>query len=527
MLTKHLLIIAGIFLFSNIYAQKGTELPEEKDIDVKKNAVDINPKFPNTPFYHIFIRSFADGNKDQIGDLKGILKQLGHIKNMGAGAIMISPIHPSPSYHKYDVVNYREIDSTCGTKEDLKELVKQAHRSGILIILDFVANHTSREHEWFRQALNGDTVFRKYYLFSTNPSDWEKEPSAWHYTGKNPGEKYYGHFSKDMPDLNYSNRSVRKAMIENAKYWIKEYNIDGYRLDAAPKIFPDDQKDSTYAWWKEFSEALKKEKKDVYLVGEVWDDAKNSEPYLRSGFTACFNFQLWGMIQQALNSQDASALVGSLNAMRSSFKTMNKGFVDATFLSNHDNPRIMNVVGGNINKAKQAATILFTLPGSPFIYYGDEIGMFGPKPDESIREPFLWDAGGEESPNAMWQKPTNNQPGTTRSLLDQLNDNNSIYNHYKQLAEIRSQNDGLETGELRPAIEFTQPGVLAYYRVTKGQKLLVLHNLTENPLTLFSPKGFVWFGMPYFDPLAQPVLSKDNIILQPFSSAVINVKNDE
>jgi alpha-amylase len=433
-------------------------------------------QFPNRVAYQVFIRSFADSEGNGIGDINGIRGKLGYLKELGIGALWITPVFASPSYHKYDVTDYYAIDASCGTREDLKNLVKEAHEKGIRIILDFVANHTSAEHPWFKAALNGDKTHKEHYYWSSDTSEWHKEPDHWHWVDdeKKGTEKYYGFFWRGMPDLNYDNPVVRSEMIKAAKYWITECDIDGYRLDAASHVYPYPERKKNYAWWKEFTDAVRSVKPDFYIVGEMWGGDTLIAPYLKAGMNAGFNFDLWFNIKSSLKDGKDN-ITSKLVPAYKNYASNNPGFCDAVILSNHDNPRIMDEVEGDMAKAKLAAAILFTLPYTPYIYYGDELGMFGPKPDEHIREPFLWDA--EDPMRCHWEQNFHN--AETMKLGEQMKDAKSLYHTYKKWIALRNADDVLTYGSFALS-PLKQEGLLLYERQWNDKIYLVVHNLNSN-----------------------------------------------
>ncbi len=433
----------------------------------------LHATFPNQVVYQVFTRSFADGNGDGKGDLNGIRKKLPYLKDLGIGAIWLTPIFESPTYHKYDITNYYAIDPECGTLAELKQLVEEAHKVNIKIILDFVANHTSSEHEWFKESAKGNAAYKNYYYWSSDRTLWNKEPEHWHWLDDHAkgSEKYYGYFWRGMPDLNYDNNIVRSQIIESAIYWIKECNIDGYRLDAASHIYPYAERNKNYEWWKQFSTTLRKVKPDFYIVGEMWGGDTLIAPYLKAGLNAGFNFDCWFNIKASLKEEKDLMTTKLLEAYKN-YDRHNPMFSDALILSNHDNPRIMDEVEGNIDKAKQAAAILFTLPYTPYLYYGDELGMYGPKPDEHIREPFLWQTNDEA--NSTWEPNYHNK--TTARLSEQIADTNSIYHVYKNLIHLRNSDEVLANGMLTLSL-IHKDGFLMYGREIGNKKYLIIHNL--------------------------------------------------
>lgn len=442
--------------------------------------------------YEIFVQSFADSNGDGIGDIPGMTSKLDYLKDLGVQAVWLMPISPSPSYHKYDVTDYYGIHPDYGTIEDFKQFVKEAHERSIRVIIDLVVNHCSAEHPWFIEATKDiDSPYYDYFVWADPDSIRDhiskKEITLdsdnitqWHESSINP-DYYYGFFWGGMPDLNYDNPAVRQEIINIGKYWLEEINVDGFRLDAARHIYPDDRPDDSHAWWIEFGEAMRHVKPDVYMVGEVWGDATEIGPYLQ-GLPSMFNFDLWKAFNKTLITESNDNLIQELNDTREAYFTYNDNFIDAIFLNNHDQNRLLSNLGGDVLKAKLAASILLTLPGMPYLYYGDELGMLGEKPDEEIREPFLWDRQGESPIQTSWIVGKNSNDSTVTPLALQMEDAQSIYHWYKQVIELRNTEEALRVGGLTP-LDLPE-SLLGYLRTLEDETLLIIHNLTAQKQTV-------------------------------------------
>lgn len=458
----------------------------------------------STVAYEIFVQSFADADGDSIGDFKGMTSKLDYLNDLGAGAIWLMPIMESPSYHKYDVTDYRSVHPDYGTMDEFKTFVEEAHARDIKVIVDFIINHTSSEHPWFLDAKTGpDAEYREYYVWANKDSIAEeiakKETSfdsdnitQWHAVdGDTTAEHYYGFFYGGMPDLNFDNPAVRKEIYDIGRYWLEDVGVDGFRMDAAKHIYPDDRAADNHAFWTEFKQEMQKVKPDVYIVGEVWANTAIQAPFI-NGFTSLFNFDLAFSILETVQSGSARSaqisghgwkvdssktFIDGIIANDKVYKGVNPEYIDAIFLSNHDQNRVMSVLDNNTNKAKLAASIMFTLPGTPYIYYGEEIGMKGMKPDPNIREPFLWSSE-NDSLRAAWINPAFTTDLTVKSLSDQQEDERSIYNHYKDWIEVRMTHEALTLGDLKP-IENTRNGILMFTRSTSDQELLIIHNLSD------------------------------------------------
>lgn len=449
--------------------------------------------------YEIFVRSFCDSNGDGIGDLNGIRSKLPYLQELGVEALWLTPIQPSPSYHKYDVVDYYSIEPEYGTLDDFKHLLSEAHARGIKIILDLVINHTSVRHPWFVESAKGKSNrYRNYYNWKSpeeiealgiatreaTPDTWERKP--WHDAVGNT-EKYYGLFWKGMPDLNCDHPPVRQAIYEIGRYWL-EMGVDGFRLDAARHIYPEWEEYKNYDFWVEFRTEMQKVNPQVYLVGEVWNAADKIAPYFR-GLTANFNFDLSLALQKiTAEERDTVHLINALAKNRQVFAQTNPRFIDATMLTNHDQTRIGSVLHGKRTHLKVAANLLFTLPGQPYVYYGEELGMLGQKPDEFIREPFLWGYRQQDRERARWMKPKYNKSVTVTPLAGQQNDSDSLYHHYKRLIHFRKSNAviGNFYGQIEP-LPNRNPRLVVFKRRLAEQEVWVLHNLSSTTVTYTAP----------------------------------------
>lgn len=444
--------------------------------------------------YEIFVQSFYDSNSDGIGDFNGVTEKLDYVNELGANAIWFMPIMPSPTYHKYDVTDYKAVHPDYGTLDDFKNLLEEAHKRDIKIVIDMIINHTSNEHPWFLEAKKGrDNPYRDYYVWAqkdtiadflnkkviTLDSDNIRQ---WHDPGQ--GEDfYYGFFWGGMPDLNFDNPKVRQEVYDIGRFWLEEVGVDGFRLDAAKHIFPDDRPLDNHAFWKEFRAEMEAIKPDIYLVGEVYDRKEIVAPYL-PGLPALFNFDFHYTLLDALNNADGMLLAKKQKEVLDFYQAITPSFIDATFSSNHDQPRLLNELGSDPEKYKQAIAILMTMPGAPYLYYGEEIGMLGLKPDEQIREPFLWDEKSKDTGRATWIEPIYTNDETVTPLALQREDANSYFNHYKKLITLRSSNPALAIGSLELFAEDFPQTVMAYQRVIEGQEFHVFHQLGSEPVEI-------------------------------------------
>ena len=450
--------------------------------------------------YEIFVQSFNDSNGDGIGDFNGVTEKLDYIKELGANAIWFMPIMPSPTYHKYDVTDYKAVHPDYGTMADFKRLLDEAHKRDIKIVIDMIINHTSNEHPWFQNSKTGaDAAFRDYYVWAqkdtiatylnkktiTLDSDNIRQ---WHDPGQGK-DYYYGFFWGGMPDLNFDSPRVRKEIVDIGRFWLEEVGVDGFRLDAAKHIFPDDRPLDNHAFWKEFRQEMEAIKPDIYLVGEVYDKKEIVAPYL-PGLPALFNFDFHYTLIEALNTANGQLLYQKQKDVLDFYQGITPDFIDATFSSNHDQPRLLNDLKKDPAKYKQALAILMTLPGAPYLYYGEEIGMLGLKPDEQIREPFLWDTKGNDKGRATWLVPQYSTDETVTPLAQQRLDAGSYFNHYKKVIALRQSNPALAIGSLESSGMTYPNSVMAYMRRAAGQELFVLHHLGVDAVEVALPDGF-------------------------------------
>lgn len=460
-------------------------------------------------YYEIFIRSFNDSDKDGIGDIKGITQKLDYLKELGITGIWITPIHPSPTYHKYDIIDYTDIDPEYGTLADYKIMVAEAHKRGIKILLDLVVNHTSSLHPWFIEACHNNPEYKNYYVWS----DTVKQTQGWHSNPLNPGEKYYGFFWEGMPDLNFDNAKVRDEIKRTGRFWLKEVGVDGFRLDAAQHIYDASDVVKNNEWWGEFRKDMLAVNPKMILIGEVWNKDSIVATYLKNSLDACFNFDLSKAITQATSSGSAEGMVDKLISIDKLYKTYNPNYWDATFISNHDQDRYRSTFNNDTAKTKLAFAILMTLPGTPFLYYGEEIGMLGKSPDHYRREPFLWD----KKVHATWEKPVYTSDATVMDLREQMTTGKSFYLYYKQLIALRKSNPLFVSGQLNKSTFASKvPKGVLIYTLTKDKRFLtVIHNTTDKEIRI--PKS------PKFKPvlLNGAFVQNVNFVLPPASSLIL------
>ncbi|MBD2751651.1 alpha-amylase family glycosyl hydrolase [Spirosoma validum] len=492
--------------------------------------------------YEIFVRSFADSNGDGIGDLNGVTNNLDYLKELGVSAIWLMPISPSPTYHKYDVTDYYGIDPEYGTLADFRRLIHEAHQRGIAIIIDLILHHTSIQHPWFREAAKGsDNPYWNYYkwlhpgeikarkLATRDITADSGERNPWHSPrGATYPEQYYGMFWSGMPDLNFDHPPLREEIFKITRYWLTDIGVDGFRLDAARHLYREFEEPKNHEFWQQFGQVVEEAKPGAYTVGEVWTRPEHIAPYFR-GLKANFNFDLRLMIEEIVRREDDTEdLVEFLDCVHGTFGNVNPQFIDALILSNHDQNRIGSLLKGNLNhqtlaRLKVAANLLLTLPGLPYLYYGEEIGMLGLKPDENLREPFLWDIRARDKQRTRWRRGKYSTSQTVRPLAEQQTDPNSLFSHYKRLIHYRNSHPVLNDNLSRlQQTGIRRKGTVSFIRqTTNGQRILVLHNLTGKPIdVVFSPDED-WCRGIVFETVPGSSLIDDRITVPAYGCVVI------
>jgi alpha-amylase len=448
-------------------------------------------------FYEVFVRSFQDSDGDGIGDLQGLIDRLDYLNDgdptttddLGVTGLWLMPVAQSPSYHGYDTTDYTAVEEDYGSNEDFRRLIEEAHRRGIKVVVDLVLNHTSTEHPWFVDSASGpDAAKRDWYIWS--PSDdgsrapWSGGGPVWHQRGD---DYYFAMFWEGMPDLNYRNPEVTAEMQEVARFWLEEMGVDGFRLDAVRHLVEEGTRYSgapaTHQWLAGFDDFLDTVNPEALTVGEVWDTTAQAAPYVQGDeVDLVFEFDLAEII---VRSVQQGKPVRSSQQLASLLAAYPEGQV-ATFLSNHDQPRVATTLFKDPEGNKMAGLTLLTLPGVPFIYYGEEIGMTGNKPDELIRTPMQWsDAANAGFTSGQPWQPLNADFGQL-NVAGQEADPASQLSFYRQLIHLRNDHPALLRGSFLP-VESSCDSTLAFLRQTPagdvdapaGQTVLVVLNFAR------------------------------------------------
>lgn len=437
-------------------------------------------------YYEIFVRSFADSNGDGIGDLNGITARLDYLKWLGVSGLWLTPIYPSVSYHGYDVTHYFAVNPQFGTMADFHRLLRQAHTRGIKVLIDMVLNHTSDQSPWFRQALSPESPYHDWYTWAGKGADLSALSSvgapAWH---RRDGRYYLGDFGAEMPDLNYDDPAVRREMIEVGRFWLAQ-GVDGFRLDATTQIYIDFQSDigspraigKNIAWWREYHAALGATDPHVFLLGEVPAEREAQAAPYYAGLNSVFDFPL-AKVLVAAAARETSPDVGRY--VQQSWRlfrqdAQGRPIVNSPFIGNHDRDRVIDQLHGSMSHMRMAAAMLLTLPGHPFVYYGEEIGMHGVKPDPAIREPMRWDRNAHQTGETWWEPaPDNASPAL--SVAAERADPHSLLHFYRRLIHWRMELPALRDGAIA-SYPADGGAISAYTRADHAQRLLVIHNLS-------------------------------------------------
>jgi alpha-glucosidase len=474
--------------------------------------------------YQVYPRSFQDTNGDGIGDIAGITQRLGYLAELGVDAVWLSPVFVSPmADFGYDIADHKAIDPLFGTLDDFDALVSRAHGLGLKVLLDFVPNHTSIAHPWFRESrASRASEKRDWYIWRDPgpdggpPNNWLSEfgGSAWTFDEAS-GQYYYHAFLRDQPDLSWRNARVRAAMQDVMRFWL-DRGVDGFRVDVMWHLMKDEafRDNPPNPHWREgqadyrrLLPAYSADRPEVHeivrelrgvideypervLIGEVYLPVERLVAYYGEGLSGAhlpFNFSL---IETQWRADAIAALIARYEA------ALPPGAWPNWVLGNHDRPRLASRVGEA--QGRVAAMLLLTLPGTPTLYYGDELGL--PQvaiPPERVcdpweinvpglglgrdgcRTPMPWDA----SPLAGFSAaeswlPLNPDHGI-RNVVTQSADSASLLTLYRQLIALRRTHPALNQGSYRPVAQSGQ--VLAFDRSTADQRLLVALNFSAEP----------------------------------------------
>ena len=447
-------------------------------------------------FYQIFVGSFSDSDGDGTGDIRGIINRMDYLNDgnmysensLGVQGIWLSPIFESPSYHKYDATDYYTIDDEFGTEADLIELIELCHERNVKVILDLVVNHTSTSNLWFQKFTNahknGSTGDPYYDIYSWTSPD--KGTAGLTYSKIQGASEYYEcNFSTDMPELNYDNPVVREEMLKVAKYYL-DLGVDGFRFDAIKYIYFNDVERSV-DFWKWYMEELTAYKPDIYCVGECWSNDNETLQYVEA--LNCFNFQVAqgeGHIANAAKGKDINVYTKYVEKYQDQVLEANAaGGMMTPFIANHDMDRAAGYLTPSTKQAHMAANLYLLCSGSPFIYYGEEIGLKGNRgsanTDANRRLAMLW--GDEDTIKDPMGTTYDKKKQTNGTVADQLADPESLLHYYGKLMSLRKQYPEIPRGDYH-ALSYGEKNFGGFLITYNGEQTVLLHNTSTEEFVI-------------------------------------------
>jgi glycosidase len=470
------------------------------------DAQEVGAWLKSSTMYSVFVRSFRDSDGDGVGDLQGVIDGLDYIQSLGVDTIWLLPIFKSNSYHGYDTVDYYTVQPEYGTNDDLLQLIKEVHERDMYILLDYVINHTSTEHAYFKDALgNLNSQYAEYFEW-TNDAHTEFRSFA---------------SLGSMPTWNFDSPTVRQMALDIALYWLDPNKdgdfsdgIDGWRCDVALEV--------PHAYWKELRKQMNALNPSDILLGELYTkDAQEMRRYLLGDeLNAAFDFPSALTLSGSFEANNDGLLSGNGDVgilgtlMRAQKNLYCPECVIVRFINNHDTNRVASDVNNDNKRMRMAAVWLMTAPGVPIIYYGEEIGMqgnkgTGPIYDEFRREPFDWYAAEEGTGMTSWFKPADrfNQPNDGISVEEKDTQLDSLLTLYRQLGELR----GLDAFALGESDIPKLPMPLSMSRHWNDQELYVavINFTTATQSFAFDPALLVPEGQSFNLTSAEVVLSQD------------------
>lgn len=519
--------------------------------------------------YEVFVYSFADSDGDGIGDLNGLRENLGYINDgdpasdldLAANAIWLMPIFPSPTYHKYDAVNYMDIDPEYGTLEDFDALLAACHERGVEVILDLAFNHTSTEHPWFKAA-------KEYLQSLPEGKDPVKEecPYVWYYVFSREkynrfvpldGTWFYeARFWEGMPDLNLSTPEVREELTKVMKFWL-ERGVDGFRLDAVTSYVTDSTEGNMefMTWLADTAHGIKE---DAYIVGEAWENQAAYSRYYSTGVNSFFDFAYSGadgiIASVVKGNRSAKSYAKSLVDEEKLYASFNESFINAPFYTNHDMARSAGYYANDDgSRTKLAGALNLLMTGNAFVYYGEEIGMKGSGRDENKRAPMYWiseDEAAESSAASqysgsegigLWDfgpaaddkvttdllrktygrdldaimcdgpKDMEDFPMKFGTVYAQIGEETSIHTYYRNAIHIRNAFPVIARGRTAVDYDRCNDAICAMIRedaAGRYEPVEIFVNSTEHPASIDIS------GSPYTDLSAVLTVSGDEVVLQ-------------
>ena len=527
-------------------APTASPIPEPEMMSVNNlEPVKLEDKYRSC--YEIFVYSFYDTDGDGIGDLAGVNEKLDYIAGLGFDAIWLMPIHPSPSYHKYDVTDYEDIDPVYGNMQDFEDLVVRSHELGINIYMDLVLNHTSSEHPWFTSALDyirslkddeepdpSVCPYVEYYNFTKEFSSGYTQvtdaQSEWYYESQ---------FVDTMPDLNLYSEAVRGEFEEIIDFWLGR-GVDGFRLDATT-YYDSSSPQGNIEILKWISDYVYSVNPDAYIVGEAFTNLETYAPMYEGGIDSFFDFRFGNqngvLINTVSGKTDASSFGKALTTMDQAISVYKNDYIDAPFLTNHDTGRAAGFLSGDGAPAriKMAWTLNMLQGGTSFMYYGEELGMKGAGKDENKRVGMLWSDDPQAEGMCAGPEGADIVKMMYPSLEGQIDDPYSIYNYIVQLMKIKNAYPAIARGENIFIESISNASVCLIEKYYAGDSasddndLLLVFNISDSQqsvdistlkLGLKSGNALEIGGMLQTDDMA-PSCSAGQIDLPPYSTLVL------
>ncbi len=542
---KRSLTLVGVFLLSLLSVSS----PQVHASTLQPAPSGEMPWWNDRVFYEIFVRSFYDSDGDGVGDLRGIIEKLDYLNDgdpattddLGITGLWLMPVQDATRYHGYDVDDYRTINEQYGTAADFRALIEAAHARGIAVIVDLVLNHTSYLHPWFQASLRGESPYADWYVWRDEDPGFRgpDNQQVWH---QYEGRYYYGVFWSGMPDLNLTNPDVTTELYDIARYWLEDLGVDGFRLDAVKHYVEDgaqqENTPATLEWAAAFNRHVQSVRPGALTIGEIWSSSFDVAPYVPDSVDLAFEFDLATAMVSSVQGRNP----GGVQSLTERAERLYPAGQYATFLTNHDQNRVMSDLRGDIPSAKVAASLLLLSPGVPFLYYGEEIGMMGTKPDERIRTPMQWTNQRTTASFTIADQPWQplSDEGLDFSVAAQTNDSDSLLSHYRALIHLRSEHPALRRGAW-VAVSSANRRVYAFLRQYESETLLVVINMDRRPTDDYAlsisdglPIGVTaeaLYGLPPRTSLAQPSVNADGSIaaysplreLPPYTTLVIRL----
>ncbi|MEE1675554.1 alpha-amylase family glycosyl hydrolase [Agarivorans aestuarii] len=473
------------------------------DPNAYKEQIEVTPPSSSLPerwwesavFYEVFVRAYYDSSGDGHGDIQGLISKLDYLQELGVTGLWLMPVTESEfNTNGYDVKNIRAIEQDYGSMEDFQQLVDEAHQRGIGVIMDLVVNHSSSANPIFQDAVsNPNSKYRDWFIWADSDlgwgRPWDRSATVWH-----PSDHgyYYGLFFDFLPDWNFRNPEVVAYMKDSAKFWLN-MGVDGFRVDAASHLIENgngaqENQPDNHLFYQEFRQLIN-HYPNAYIVAEA---PFTGGAYMGDGnneFHSNFCFKCSQKLMYGAKN-------GSKRAIQAYFSKVNsapEGANFATLLSNHDpfaGDRAVTAMGGNLSKAKLAASIMLTGPGIPFVYYGEEIGMTAidrslvPWDDAVSRIPMQWDASDNAgfTTGTTWRNVNPDYPQI--NVAQQIEDPNSMLTHYQKMIALRNQHPALASGEfeLLKTTGNSSRHSIAFLRKHSDETLLVVVNLSDEEI---------------------------------------------